>query len=216
MRCLSQILIILGILVAGTTLIGVSYSFTASTDNTDNTSQSEYVVLNQDSYSFGSAELTFTTVTIKDPEGPGGPLVQFTVANSVDLSGFKSGYKGVRIGSPSSLQATVSSSNVPVTLEDVTVTTTGGSFADISGLDWYYVIKVTCLGETDQYVYCDGSTDHWKGTIDLRMQNDSDTSKKYTTELYLAIPLSNDEWDSIPTNVIDNGTIQFAYEKLEA
>ena len=215
MRAISKMLAVLGILLIGTCSIGVAYTYTSSTDNTDNTSQTEYVVLSQeDGYTFGSKELTFTTVVIKDPQGTN-PKIVFELAGSVDLSGFRSGYKGVKIGNSSSLQGTINATEVPSELSGIKVSTVGGTFADISGLDWYYVIKVSCQGEETQYVYCDGSTNQWQGEIDLTMQSQSNVTKKYTTELFLAVPTAANSWDSIPTNVISNGTIQYAYSSLE-
>ncbi len=66
MRAVSKVLAVVAILLAGTGLIGIGYTYTSSTDNTDNTVVSEYVVLTQTNYTFNDSAI-FATDEITMP-----------------------------------------------------------------------------------------------------------------------------------------------------
>ncbi len=59
MRSIGVILAVVGILLSGTLLIDIAYSYSGSTDNTGNTVSTEFVVLYQSDYSFTNGQSGF-------------------------------------------------------------------------------------------------------------------------------------------------------------
>ena len=213
MKRVLQVLAIVAILIAGVSAIGVAYAFSGYTENTNNTSEAEYVVLSQENYSFGTGVMAFSTVTVRGPDG--NPMTTYVLAG--DTSSFTIGgdsFTGVQIGDPDRLFGRYAGPGTPSEISDVYVQTVGTGFTDLSELGWYYVVKVSCDGESDQYVYWDGNALSWTGTFDLAIDHDNIT-KTYTTELYIAVP---DEGfgggGEIPPTIVDDGTLRFVYSSV--
>lgn len=216
MRTITKVLAILGVLLIGFSLIGVSYAYTSSTENTDNTTVSEYVVLSQPGgYSFGTTDATIKTKVTRDVNG--NPLVTYTItgASSTSLTFNDNTYIGIRVGNASSLQGTYNGAGEIESLSGITVETVSGTFLDLSSAGWYYVIKVT-YNEQSQYVYWDGHAESWQGTITLLMDELSENQTYvYAAELFLAIPdpsAGNATRFSVAgSQIISDGTIRYVY-----
>ena len=217
MNAISKVLAIVAIILAGSWLIGFAYSYTSASENTGNTSMSEYVVLSQSEYSFGSGDMTFNTVTTRD-QVTGGPFTVYRISGDtldpITISAVS--YTPVVVGErSSSLVGQYTGPENPSSLQDVYVQTVGDGFADISALGWYYVIMVTCDGEPDQFVYWDGDPQNeWQGSFDMTIVSNK-TTKAYTTQLCIAVPTAgSNNTNNIPNKIIDDGTIRFVYSKV--
>ena len=126
---------ILVVLALGFTTIGFAY--TASTENSDNSALSEYVVLEQTTYSFSTHDISFDTI-----HSDVGTVYYINDADVViEPTGDVLPYSGVLIGTDT-FKATLT--GIEATNIDVSIKTFGFGFNDFSAktLDWRYVMKI--------------------------------------------------------------------------
>ena len=144
---------------------GIGYAYNAVTENTGNTSTSEYVVLSQTSYTLANEDLRFDII-----DTDAGKVYRLLGANVelVDIDGRK--YYGVQIGGDNMLTATKvggSGDTVDITIESPVIN--GGWFTDFSDQlqNWRYVLRIVDKNDTVEtnddvvlgYAYYDGSED---------------------------------------------------------
>jgi hypothetical protein len=213
------LVIMLTCLLLAVAAIGTGYAYTSSTDNADNNASSEYVVLKQNNYNFGEADITFSTITRMNSQGTGPETVIVWSTQTTDIRLNDTDYLGVKVGNSDQLSGTVSLPEKPDNLQ-VNVQSVEGTFTDFHDLNvgWLYVIKVTLNGNS-QYVWWNGHTEQWQGTIVLAMDDSDDSpyeTETYTTELFIAIPQNGlSSIGYIPSNLIENGTVRFIYSMSE-
>jgi len=217
MNSISKVLAIVGILLAGAWLIGFAYSYTSVSENTGNTTTSEYVVLNQSRYSFGSSSISINTVTTWDSVNEQEVTVYSFGGSGQTLTIGNTTYDGFRVGQPDELWGTYTGPDNVTTLQNVGVEAVEG-FDDLTDFGWIYIIKITKQSDpTDIHLmYWDGDADvssQWIGVSTFNM--DISGNAKYTTELFVAIPQGYSATGSLPTNpIIDDGVIRFVYSSV--
>jgi hypothetical protein len=218
------------IAVIGLAFVGIGMAYTSSTENSGNELSSEYVVLEQNNYSFGTnSALKFNTVTTKT----GSTYIASGMNEPFTLGGVS--YKGIKVGSPDLLKA-VKVGTPEVTLK-VYVQTFGGGFRDFHSYDdgWRYILRITDSTNPSnvQYAVYDGSpVDHTTNVSEwayydkdgvatnflaIRPYTDQDQAT-YTTELFFAgkVQITKVQSSAKPVDkdgvIIDSGTIKFFYD----
>lgn len=160
MKAVSVMLLTVGALLVAGSVIVVGYSYSGATENTDNTSTLEYVILEQDEehYTFGTGSFNLISIVMSDNHSLKAAYCIQKSSDDVDslCSIGTIPYYGVQIGDSSKLKGTYSLSHVGeegYVRMNMPVLVTNGSgstyFADLSGSDWRYIIEVSYNNEQE-------------------------------------------------------------------
>ena len=199
------------IMLCAVAIVGVGYAYTATTSNTNNSTTASYLVFDQTNYTFGKADIQYSTVTAKVDSVE---TVTYSLATPYITPTYASGTTAVaaiQIGATDTIKATGTGSESGVSHP---ITITGNTFTNVSS-DQFLLLKIR-HGTDDQiaWAYSTNGTDWtantytgsgWTAGITLA------DNVEYVTTLYVC--LSTLESTSAPPSAIGAGNVLFNYEK---
>ncbi len=200
------------IMLCAVAIVGVGYAYTATTTNTTNSTRNTYAILDQTNYTFGIADVQYSTVRSS------GDATTYTLANSFGTVTYAYNHTTVgtvQVGNADTLTALgEGSSTGPYAITISSDFTTGvdanqflilkiTNAVDATSIGWAY----TTDGETWTLATYDSDledeeSEKWTAGISLVKD------REYTTALYVALGSST---PGTPPSAITSGTITFGY-----